>query len=313
MSSKPIIAIKVGDHLIQQWIANMTPLLPEFSFQSWHDHPAESAVEYVIGWCPDARWINSFPNLKAVVSVGSGVDHIANLAELRANISVIRTVSDDLVQRVREFAALCVLSWHRQFPKILEHNVSKEWKRFTMETSNAYRVGIMGYGSMGKATADTLSSLGYQVSIWAASERTITEYSYYWGDSQLLQFADGLDVLICLLPLTEKTENILSASLFQRMRPGGCVVNLARGAHLVDNDLFDMLGTGHLSAAYLDGYRTEPLPSSSPLFSHPNLIVTFHSAGYISPDIGPRVIAENIRKFDRGENVWPMYDRSRGF
>lgn len=313
MKDKPCIAIKVGDHLIEQWVKKMSKLLPEFNFRSWHDDPAKESVEYIIGWCPDARWINSFPNLKAAVSVGSGVDHIVHLNELREDIPVIRTVSDDLVQRVREFVALCVLSWHRQFPQILKNNHTGEWKRYTTETSNSYRVGIMGYGTMGKAAAQILSNVGYKVSIWAATSREVSEYDYYWGDEGLAAFAEGLDVLICLLPLTEKTENILDRTLMSRIKRGGCVMNFARGRHLVDEDLFQLIETGHISTAYLDGYREEPLPASSPFFSQDNVIVTFHSAGYISPEIGPKVIAENIRKFERGEKVWPMYDRSKGF
>lgn len=312
MSRKPVVAIKVGDHLIQPWIDRMTPLLPEFDFISWHDKPDMELVKYVIGWCPDARWINHFPNIKAVVSVGSGVDHILHLEELRENIPVIRTVSDDLIQRVREFVALSVLSWHRQFPQILENNSIGEWKRYSMETSSFYHVGVMGYGSMGKAVAETLSSLDYKVSVWANSKRDVP-YKYFYGKESLYDFVSGLDVLICLLPLTKDTENILNKDLMSKMNSGGCVMNFARGAHLVDEDLFEMLDGGHLSAAYLDGFREEPLSADSKFLSHKKVIVTFHSAGYISPEIGPQVIAANIRKFERQEIPWPMYDRVRGF
>ncbi|AGF80092.1 phosphoglycerate dehydrogenase-like oxidoreductase (plasmid) [Desulfocapsa sulfexigens DSM 10523] len=312
MPAKPIVAIKVGDHLIQPWIDRMTPLLPEFDFISWHDNPDQDLVEYVIGWCPDARWINGFPNIKAVVSVGSGVDHIIHLDELKDTIPVIRTVSDDLIQRVREFAALSVLSWHRQFPQIIENNSIREWKRFSMETSSYYKVGVMGYGSMGKAVAETLSSLGYNVSVWANSKRDLP-YNYYYGRDSLSKFAKDLDILICLLPLTNETENILNEELMRSMNQGGCVINFARGAHLVDDDLFKVLDDSHLSAAYLDGFREEPLPYNSKFLSHEKVIVTFHSAGYISPDIGPKVIAANIQKFERNETPWPMYNREKGF
>lgn len=312
MSKKPIIAIKVGDQLIQPWIDRMSPLLPDFSFISWHDNPDKKLVKYVIGWCPDARWINGFPNIKAVVSVGSGVDHIVHLEELREDIPVIRTVSDDLIQRVREFVSLCVLSWHRQFPQILENNSIGEWKRYSMETSNSYRIGVMGYGSMGKAVAGTLASLDYNVSIWANSKREVP-YEYFYGKDSLFDFASGQDILICLLPLTKETENILNEDLMTRMNPGGCIMNFARGAHLVDKDLFKMLDSGHLSSAYLDGFREEPLSADSKFLSHKQVIVTFHSAGYISPKIGPKVIAGNIRKFENNETPWPMYNRVKGF
>ena len=164
MDTKPCIAIKVGDHLIKSWIERMSDHLPEFSFRSWHDDLDKDSVRYIIGWCLDERWINTFPRIKAAVSVGSGVDHIVHLDELREDIPVIRTVSDDLVQRVRGFAALCVLSWHRQLPEILANNKVRDWKRYSVGTSSSYRVGVMGFGTMGKAAARVLAFLGYDVS-----------------------------------------------------------------------------------------------------------------------------------------------------
>jgi glyoxylate/hydroxypyruvate reductase A len=166
---------------------------------------------------------------------------------------------------------------------------------------------------MGKTVAETLSFLGYDISVWASTPRDVEGCNYYCGKEKLLEFADGLDVIICLLPLTDETENILNLELMSKLKAGACVMNFGRGAHLVDEDLFQLIENGHISTAYLDGYRVEPLPSTSHFFSQKNVIVTFHSAGYISPDIGPKVIAENIRKFNRGEVAWPMYDRLRGF
>ena len=310
---KDVVVIKCGDLLLEAWVANMTRLLPEFEILPYNKVIEPEAVRYIIGWCPDARWINQFPKLKAVVSIGSGVDHIEHLSELRSDLPLIRTVAPDLVQRMREFVALCVLAWHRQFVSIFEHNETREWRRFAVGTADTVRVGIMGYGSMGRTAADVLSAIGYDVSVWASSPRPEVKFDYFHGSDKLGEFAKRLDVLICLLPLTSATEGILNYELMSKIRPGGCVINLGRGAHLVDNDLFRLLDNGHLSAAFVDGLRAEPLPSDSPLFDQKNVVVTFHSAAYISPETGPVIIAENIRKFDAGEEVSPMYDRTKGY
>jgi len=310
---KPYIIIKAGDHLIPDWISRLSPMLPDFTICSWHDDVEKEQVEYIIGWCPDARWVNTFPNLKALVSIGSGVDHVLHLDELRPEIPIIRTVAKELVQRVREFSALCVLSWHRQLLQILEHNISREWHRFTAPTADAIRVGIMGFGAMGQAVAKTLSSIGYHVSVWAATKRASMSYDYYWGRGALETFANGLDVIVCLIPLTRDTKNIVNDKIFNILNRGACVINLARGGILKDDDLLEAVKAGQISYAYLDGYREEPLPPSSDLFGHKRIIITFHSAGYISPGIGARVISNNILRFNRGEKVGPMYDRVRGF
>lgn len=311
--SKSVVVIKCGDQLVPSWVENMTALLPEFSVEPYYAPPEPERVSYVIGWRPDARWINQFPNLKAVVSIGSGVDHIDHLNELRPDIPVIRTVSPDLVQRMKEFALLCVLAWHRQLPKMLKNGPQAEWHRYSAETADFVRVGIMGFGSMGKAAAAALRDVGYQVSVWASSPRADTGYDYYHGTAQLDQFADGLDVLICMLPLTKATADILNDALLRQVRSGGCLINLGRGGHLVEADLLRLLGENHLSAAFLDPFRTEPLPPDSPLWTTPNVYVTCHSAAYISPEAGPRIIAENIRRFESGAPVEPLYNRDLGY
>lgn len=313
MQNNPVIVIKVGDHLMDAWVANMKNLLPGYSVHSWREDVDKSKVAFVIAWTPDALWVNSFPQLQALVSVGSGVDHIENLERLREDIPVIRTVSADLTQRMREFMMLCVLSWHRQLPQIFKNNEHRQWERFAVPTADKYKVGVLGFGRMGRSVAESLQTVGYDVSVWARAERADCEFEYSHGRDQLGDFAGRNDVLICLLPLTEDTTGILDYSLMKAIRSGGCLINAARGAHLVDEDLARVMAEGHLSAAYLDGFRTEPLPSDSPLYDIENVCITFHSAAYISPESGPLVIAENIRRFAAGEAVEPMYDRSIGY
>jgi glyoxylate/hydroxypyruvate reductase A len=311
--TKGVVVIKCGDQLVPSWVENMTALLPEFEVVPYYAPPDRERVRYVIGWRPDARWINEFTNVKAVVSIGSGVDHIEHLDELRAEIPVIRTVSPDLVQRMKEFAALCVLAWHRQLPQMLENSKKAKWHRYAVDTADAINVGIMGFGGMGQAAAATLKDVGYHVSVWASSPRDGTGYEYFYGSEQLQAFAAGVDVLICMLPLTSRTADILNYDLFSILRKGACIVNLGRGGHLVDDDLVLALREGQLSAAFLDPFRQEPLPEESSLWRTPNVFVTCHSAAYISPEAGPKIIAENIRKFDAGEPVAPLYDRKLGY
>ncbi len=298
---------------MDDWVKNMSTLLPDFVVKRWDDEYKKENVEYIIGWCPDALWINTFPNIKAAVSIGSGVDHIENLQDLRSDIPVIRTVSSDLIQRMREFATLCVLAWHRQLPQILQNNNEKQWVRFPVDIASEVSVGIMGFGGMGKAIAKALDFLGYKISIWASKEREGVHYDYYHGDDMLENFIETSDVLICVLPLTVKTENILNKQNLSKIKSGGCLINLGRGGHLVDEDLIDLIEENHLSAAFLDGFRQEPLPSSSKFWDIEKIYITCHSAAYISPEMGPKIIAQNIQKFDAGEKVSHLYDRKLGY
>jgi glyoxylate/hydroxypyruvate reductase A len=311
--SKDIIVIKCGDHLLKGWVENMSALLPEFEIVPYKASFDADRVTYIIGWCPDARWINGFSNLKSVVSIGSGVDHIVHLEELRSDIPVIRTVSPDLIQRMKEFVVVCVLAWHRQLPAMIENQHKAEWRRYTADTAEAINVGVMGFGRMGSATAEALSHLGYRVSVWASSPRPDIGYAYFHGSAQLYEFAEQNNVVVCQLPLTKSTQDILDYRFLTRIRKNGCLVNVGRGGHLVDNDLFKALEEGYLSAAFLDVFRTEPLPPDSPFWSAPKVFVTCHSAAYISPEAGPKVIAKNIKLFEAGEPVSPLYRRDLGY
>lgn len=311
--AESVVVIKCGDHLVPSWVENMTALLPEFEVEPYWADLDPDRVRYVIGWCPDARWINAFSELRAVVSIGSGVDHIEHLAELRPEIPVIRTVSDDLVQRMKEFVLLCVLAWHRELPQMLEGAKRSEWHRYAVDTADERTIGIMGFGAMGKAAAGALAEVGYRVAVWANSPRPGTDYAYFHGADQLEDFASGCDAVVCMLPLTDQTADILDYRLMSAISEDGCLVNVGRGGHLVDEDLRRVLEEKHLRCAFLDTFRTEPLPSDSPMWGIRNVYITCHSAAYISPDAGPRIIAENIRRYESGQPVGPMYDRARGY
>lgn len=309
------IVIKCGDHIVSSWVSNMTKLLPEFEILPYNSVSGirQNDVSYIIGWCPDAIWVNTFPSLKALVSIGSGVDHIINLGQLRNDIPVLRTVSPDLIQRMREFVVMCTLAWHRQLLSILETNKNKKWDRFAVPTATETTVGIMGFGGMGKAVAETLSSIGYKIRIWANSPRKNIPYEYFHGNNDLNVFASECDVLICLLPLTVATEGILDYKLFKSLKKGACLINAARGKHLKETDLVKAMDENLLSHAFLDGLFPEPLPSDASTWNIKNVTVTCHSAAYISPEVGPQIIADNIRAYEQGQFNGPMYDPMLGY
>jgi glyoxylate/hydroxypyruvate reductase A len=310
---RPVVVIKCGDPLVPSWVQNLTPLLPEFEVVGYNGSYEPDNVRYVVGWKPDAVWINGFANVRAVASIGSGVDHIAHLDELRKDIPVLRTVSDDLVQRMREFVTLCVLSWHRQLPGMLDDTRDRRWVRHAVPTADKVSVGVLGFGSMGQAAAAAIRALGYDVAVWASSERSDTPYPYFRGRGGLDEIASRSDVVICMLPLTRDTANILDRRLFGKMRTGGCLINLGRGGHVVDDDLLQALREQRLSAAYLDAFRTEPLPETSVLWDAPGVVITGHSAAYISPEVGPHIVAGNLLAFEEGELITPVYRPDVGY
>lgn len=303
------------ERLASSWVANMKELLPEYKILPCFavDEIQQCKVEYVVAWCPDALWVNKFPNIKGLISIGSGVDHIINLEQLRADIPVLRTVSSDLIQRMREFVTMCVLSWHRQLLLILEANKSRQWDRFAVPLSSEKTIGIMGYGSMGKAVAELLSFIGYNVCIWASSPRANEPYKYYAGRTTLIEFSKMCDCLVCLLPLTNETKEIINYDLLSSIKKGGCLINVGRGLHVNEQHLERAMKEGLLSHAYLDCLNPEPLPPDAFAWTIKNTTITCHSAAFISPDVGPKIIANNIRAFNNGTFDGPIYNEKLGY
>lgn len=308
------IVIKTGRSTVDLWVARLSELLPKYQILPYRSsliRPQD--VRYIIGWRPDAIWVNSFPELKALVSTASGVDHIANLSQLRADILVMRTVSLDLIQKMKEYVAMCLLSWHRQLLPMLEANQSRRWDIFDTPLASELTVGIMGFGGMGKAVSELLSIIGYRVRVWSKSPRNDTPYHYFNGKDSLHSFATGCDVLVCLLPITNETNGILNYELFQFMNKGGCLINAARGRHLVEDDLDRAIKEKLLSYAFLDVLVQEPLPPTASVWDIPHVVITYHCAAYINSDVGSKIIAQNILAFDQGCYDGPIYNPALGY
>ena len=308
------IVVKCGRSVIDAWVNNLAHLLPEFQvlpYTSERVVPAD--VLYTVGWKPDALWVNSFPNVKALAAIGSGVDHIENLSQLREGVPVLRTVSPDLAQKMTEFVSMCLLSWHRGLPDMIEANARHEWRVFDAPLASDRTIGIMGYGRMGTKVSAALSALGFQLKIWSKSQREGLAYPYYYGAEQLHEFAHGCDVLVCLLPLTRETEGIIDYALLKQLNPGGCLINAARGSHLKEEDLFRALDEKWLSNAYLDVLSKEPMPANDPIWQRKNIIITYHCAAYISAEAGAEIIAGNIRAYELGGYKGPVYNPALGY
>ena len=308
------IVVKCGRSVVDAWVNNLANLLPEFQVLAYtSERIVPEDVTYTVGWKPDVLWVNSFPNVKALAAIGSGVDHIANLSQLKAGVPVLRTVSPDLAQKMTEFVTMCALSWHRNLPDMIEANAKREWRVFDAPLASERTIGIMGYGRMGTMVSAALAALGFRLKIWSKSPREGLPYPYYYGAEQLHTFAQGCDMLVCLLPLTQETEGIIDYNLLKQLNRGGCLINAARGSHLIEADLFRALDEQWLSNAYLDVLSKEPMPADDPIWSRKNIIITYHCAAYISAEAGAEIIAGNIRSYELGNYQGPVYNPSLGY
>ncbi|MRG72544.1 glyoxylate/hydroxypyruvate reductase A [Alphaproteobacteria bacterium HT1-32] len=307
------IVLKVGEARGQWWVDHMKGLLPDQDVRFYQDPGNLDDVEIAVVWKPEPGWLKTLKNLRVIVSIGAGIDHILVDPELPKDIPIIRTTGDDLRVRMREYVTLHVLRHHRRIPEIHAAQKTREWLQIIEPPMYERGVGIMGLGNLGADCARALSALGFKTAGWSRSAKSIDGVECFHGEDGFRAFLARTNILVCLLPLTPSTHGIMNKDLFAALPENACVINSGRGEHLVDDDLIAALDSGHLRAATLDVFHQEPLQSDHPFWDHPKVLVTPHVASLIDPVAGGEIIAGNIRRFLAGEPVPDMVDVSRGY
>ena len=296
------------------WVDMLQDLLPGWQVQSFAEAAADpEAVEHAVVWRPRSGDLARFPNLRAIVSIGAGIDHVLEDDQLPQGVPIIRTVGQDLTQRMREYVALHVLRHHRDMPRQLQAQRDHDWHAIVVPVAPNRVVGVMGLGNLGAEAARTLAGLGFATRGWSKSEKQVEGVACFAGAEGLAGFLDGCEILVNLLPLTDSTRGILNAGLFARLAPGACVINCARGAHLVEEDLLAALESGQIKQATLDVFHIEPLPADHGFWGHPAITVTPHVASQIDAATGGRIIAQNLRTFAETDTCADVADAVRGY
>jgi glyoxylate/hydroxypyruvate reductase A len=266
------------------------------------DSYAPESIDYVLSFRPPPGVLKTLPNLKASFCLGAGVDGFLADGDYPKQVPLVRFVDDTLSAEMAQFAVMHVLIRHRCQRLFDEAQPKRQWRqtilpRLTEDT----RIGLLGLGEIGAFTAVRFGALGFPVSGWSRTRKHLLGVKSFAGDGELYDFLAQADYVICLLALTRQTAGILNAKAFAAMPKGGFVINAARGAHLVVDDLIAALDSGHLSGAVLDVFETEPLPEASPLWRHPKVTVTPHIAGISQPGVAARFVLDGIAAFERGE------------
>ncbi|GAB1364266.1 hypothetical protein MASR1M32_35020 [Rhodobacter sp.] len=213
----------------QDWVDLLTPLLPGLTVERLGPEGA-AGVRYAVVWAPPPGMIARHPDLKAVVSVGAGIDHVLRDPDLPKHLPILRTTGPDMVQRLREYVALHVLTHHRNLAATDASQARAEWQQIVTPVAGKRRVGVMGLGRIGAACARTLAGLGFDVAGWSRSGGSVEGVTVFSGAQGLPEFLARTEILVCLLPLTPETRDILNADLFAQLPEGAAIINAGRGA-----------------------------------------------------------------------------------
>lgn len=260
-----------------------------------------AGIEAAVCWTShDMAELRRYPNLKLIVSMGAGVDHLMRPPGPPPGIPVARLVDARLTQGMTEWVLLNVLRFHRQDAEYRTQQDARNWNELPAPDTARRRIGILGLGELGGDAARKLLALGFPVMGWSRRPKEFPGVETFYGAAGLDAMLARSDILICLLPLTPETRGILNARSLGLLPRGAFLLNAARGGHVVQPDLLAALDSGHLAGAALDVFEPEPLPAGHRLWGHPRVVLTPHSASITIPRSAAPQVVENIHRARRG-------------
>ena len=300
------------------WAKAMKVARPQLDIRIWPEMGRVEDITYAAAWLPPANVLKDLPNLKVIFSLGAGVDAILSDKTLPRNVPIVRVNDNDLTNRMSEYIVLQVLMHHRQQRRLDENQRNKIWDQFPTHAAKDISVGIMGLGVLGQDAARKLAMMGFKVRGWSRTPKQIENVSSFAGTAQMDDFLGGTDILVCLLPATPETDQIINHALISKLSRTGpfgapILINAGRGRQQNEDDILACLNDGTLHAASLDVFAKEPLPKESALWSHPRVTMTPHVAADSDPAAICAYVGAQIARFESGASLQNIVDPKRGY
>ncbi|MDQ0322808.1 glyoxylate/hydroxypyruvate reductase A [Pararhizobium capsulatum DSM 1112] len=275
--------------------------------------PGDGPVPYIVVGRPLPGVISAVPGLELVLSLNAGIEHLLASGEVPGHLPIVRLVDDGLAEGMSEWVLAQALAWHRNLLIYKDLQEKREWAPQPEKLARERTVAILGAGALGGQVAEHFVRFGFKTRSWSRSGRPIEGAQSFAGREKLLDAVRGADILVNLLPMTAETANVVDANVLAALAKGAFFINGARGGHVVDADLIAALDDGHISGAALDVFRIEPLPTEDPLWGHPKVLLSPHVAAPTHAHAAVAEMAENIRRFERGEKLPHIVDRTLGY
>ena len=307
------VLLSTKAHTMQDWKAALLAEDPSLDIRLFPDAGDPADIEAAVVWTAhDMMELRRYPNLKLIVSMGAGVDHLFRPPGPPPGVPVARLVDTRLTQGMSEWVLLNVLRFHRQDPEYRDQQARRIWHELSAPDTAERRIGILGMGELGTDAALKLAALGFPVSGWSRRRRDVPGITTYSG-SGLAEMLKQTDILVCLLPLTPQTRGLINKDLLWSLPRGSYLLNAARGGHMMAEDVLRALDSGQLAGAALDVFDPEPLPGDSPFWTHPKVILTPHAASITIPSSAAPQVVENILNARDGKPLINLVDFGAGY
>jgi glyoxylate/hydroxypyruvate reductase A len=304
------LAFCCTDTAPEPWLEGLRAALPEAQVSLWQ--PGAPAADYAVVWAPPQRFIDEQAGLRALFNIGAGVDALLRL-RLPPGLTVVRLDDAGMAVQMAEYVCHALIRHFREFDRYEAEAREGRWAFRKPRSRAEFPVGLLGLGVLGQRVARALGQFDFPVLGWSRTPRELPGVDTFHGQDGLQGLLARSRALVCLLPLTAETTGLLNRQTLGRLQPGAYLVNVARGAHLVDEDLLALLDEGHLAGATLDVFRQEPLAADHPFWRHPRITVTPHTSARTLRAESIAQITGKIRALQRGEPIAGVVDPARGY
>lgn len=294
----------------EPWLEGLRTALPDAHVDVWQ--PGAPQADHAVVWAPPQPFLDEQQALKALFNIGAGVDALLKL-RLPPGVKVVRLDDAGMSVQMAEYVCHAVIRHFREFDGYEADVKAGQWSFRKPRERRDFPVGVMGLGVLGERVAKALRVFEFPVHGWSRTPKAIEGVSTHSGEVGFDTFLSSSRVLVNLLPLTADTRDILNRQTLGRLQPGGYLVNVARGAHLVDDDLLMLLDSGHMAGATLDVFRSEPLPAAHRFWNHPKITVTPHTSARTLRDESIAQIVGKIRALEAGLPIAGVVDPVRGY
>ena len=298
------------DTKAEPWLQGLAAELPEAEISVWQ--PGAPPADYAVVWAPPQQFIDEQAGLKALFNIGAGVDALLKL-RLSPTVQVVRLDDAGMAVQMAEYVCHAVIRHFREFDRYEADMLRGHWGYRKPRLRSEFPVGVMGLGVLGERVARSLAQFEFPVNGWSRSAKAIDGVRAFSGPQGFADFLAASRVLVNLLPLTPETADVINRDTLAQLQPGAYVINVARGAHLVEEDLLEQIETGQVAGATLDVFRTEPLPAVHAFWNHPKITITPHTSARTLREESIAQIARKMLALHRGEAVAGVVHSARGY
>ena len=307
------ILLHRADGVTEPWISGFKAALPEAEVVVWQNDIPIRPCDYAVMWAPPAALLDHLIHVKAIFITGAGVDATLKFGEALPAVPIVRLGDAGMGVQMAEYVVHAVLRYFRRFDDYEKQARRGLWKPLPQHQKEDFAIGVMGMGVLGKRVLDALAPFGFPLRGWSRSAKDMPGVRCFAGAEDLDDFLRGSRVLVCMLPLTPATTNLLDRAHLSLLPEGAYLINVARGAHVAEPDLLTLIRSGGIAGATLDVFRNEPLPPPHPFWHEPRITITPHISALTLPFESAAQIADKINALERGEPVADLVDRTRGY